>query len=104
MLVVKQRLTALGMMSLLFAERGVEVHFYDPSEQNVHVLRDHAKEAKVEKQIIHQKDYKELCDSLDKPKVFVFSIPHGSVGDKTIDGLEPYLEEGDITQYHGCFQ
>jgi 6-phosphogluconate dehydrogenase (decarboxylating) len=34
------------MMSLLFAEHGIEVHFYDPSEQNVHTLLDHAREAK----------------------------------------------------------
>ena len=85
-----------GMMSLLFAEHGVEVQFYDPSEENVRLLLDHAKEAKVQDKIVHQKDYKELCESLDKPKVFVFSIPHGSVGDKTIDGLRPYLEKGDI--------
>lgn len=83
-------------MSLLFAEHGVEVHFYDPSEDNVHLLIDHAKEAKVQDKIVHQKDYKELCSSLDKPKVFVFSIPHGSIGDKTVDGLRPFLEKGDI--------
>jgi 6-phosphogluconate dehydrogenase len=85
-----------GMMSLLFAENGIEVQFYDPSEENVHSLLEHAKEAKVQDKVVHQKDYEELCESLDKPKVFVFSIPHGSVGDKTIDGLRPYLEKGDI--------
>jgi 6-phosphogluconate dehydrogenase len=85
-----------GMMSLLFAEYGVEVHFHDPSEEHVHVLLDHAKDIKLDNKIVHQKDYEELCQSLDKPKVFVFSIPHGGVADKTIDGLEPYLEKGDL--------
>lgn len=27
---------------------------------------------------------------------FVFSIPHGSVGDKTVEGLEPHLKKGDV--------
>jgi 6-phosphogluconate dehydrogenase len=83
-------------MSLLFAEHGVEVHFYDPSEQNVHILLDQAKATKNHAKVVHQKDYKSLCESLDKPKVFVLSIPHGSVADKTIEGLRPYLEKGDV--------
>lgn len=48
---------------------------------------------------MHQKDYKELCQSLspnNEAKHFVFSIPHGDVGDKTVDGLEPYLNKGDV--------
>jgi 6-phosphogluconate dehydrogenase len=85
-----------GSMSLLFAEHGVEVNFYDPSEDNVKALLIQAKEAKREDKIVHQKDYKALCEALDKPRVFVFSIPHGNVGDKTVEGLEPYMEKGDI--------
>jgi 6-phosphogluconate dehydrogenase len=85
-----------GMLSLLFADYGIEVHFYDPSEKNAQLLLDHAKATNNQSKIVHHKDYKELCQSLDKPKVFVFSIPHGSVGDKTVDGLRPYLEKGDI--------
>jgi hypothetical protein len=27
---------------------------------------------------------------------FVFSIPHGNVRDKTVEGLQPFLEKGDI--------
>ena len=87
------------MMSLLFAEHGCEVHFYDPSEENVKELEREAKKIYAEKKIVHQKDYKELCESLggkDEPLHFVFSIPHGSVGDKTVEGLEPYLRKGDI--------
>lgn len=83
-------------MSLLFAEHGVEVNFYDPSEANDERLLDHAKEAKVEDKIIYRKDYESLCNNLGSPKVFVFSIPHGNIADKTIDGLRPFLKKGDI--------
>jgi 6-phosphogluconate dehydrogenase len=85
-----------GMMSLLFAEYGIEVDFYDPSEKNYKLLMDHAKEAKLEDKIKGHKDYKSLCDSLGSPKVFVFSIPFGNIADKTIDSLRPYLNKGDI--------
>jgi 6-phosphogluconate dehydrogenase len=59
-------------LALLFAEYGVEVHFHDPSEQNVHIMLDQAKANKNPAQIVQEKDYKGLCESLDKPKVFVF--------------------------------
>jgi 6-phosphogluconate dehydrogenase len=49
-----------------------------------------------EDKVFHQKDYKSLCEALGKPKVLVFSIPHGNVGDKIVEGLQPYLEKGDI--------
>lgn len=83
-------------MSLLFAELGVEVNFYDPSEEQDRTLLRHAKEAKLEHRIKYRKDYKSLCESLASPKVFVFSVPFGSVVDKTIDGLRPYLGKGDV--------
>ncbi|KIX94389.1 uncharacterized protein Z520_09775 [Fonsecaea multimorphosa CBS 102226] len=88
-----------GMMSLLYAEHGVEVHYFDPSEENVKQLQEHAESIHEENRIVHQKDYKELCESIsspDSPKLFVFSIPHGSVGDKTVESLRPYLQAGDI--------
>jgi 6-phosphogluconate dehydrogenase len=85
-----------GMMSLLLAELGVEVNFYDPSEEHDHTLLEHAKEAKVEDKIKYRKDYKDLCDNMGSPKVFVFSVPFGSIADKTIDGVRPYLQKGDI--------
>lgn len=83
-------------MSLLFAEHGIEVNFYDPMEENVTALLDQAKEVGREDNIIHRKEYEDLCKALDKPRVFVFSIPHGNVGDKTVEGLKPYLESGDV--------
>jgi 6-phosphogluconate dehydrogenase len=59
------------------------------STKNAQLLLDHAKATNTRYKVIHHKDYKELCRLLYKPKVFVFSIPHGSVGDK-------YLERGDV--------
>ncbi|KPI37561.1 6-phosphogluconate dehydrogenase, decarboxylating [Cyphellophora attinorum] len=88
-----------GMMSLLYAEHGVDVHFFDPSEENVHQLLHMAKKLKTDHKIVHEKDYEQLCKSISvpsQPRLFVFSIPHGTVGDKTVDSLMPYLQKGDV--------
>ena len=85
-----------GMMSLLFAELGAEVNFYDPSSENSAALLKHAKEAKLDHRVKSHKDYASLCDSLGSPKVFVFSLPHGTVGDSTVESLHPFLQAGDI--------
>ncbi|KAL9109798.1 MAG: hypothetical protein Q9227_005667 [Pyrenula ochraceoflavens] len=85
-----------GNMTLLFEEHGIKVHFFDPSEKNEEALLSHAKEAGLTDRIIPQKGYESLCKSLPSPRVFVFSIPHGDVADKTIDGLSPWLTKGDI--------
>ena len=83
-------------MSLLFAELGVEVNFFDPSQEHDRMLLDEAKAIKLEDKIKSRKDYKSLCESLGSPKVFVFSVPFGGVVDTTIDGLRPYLQKGDV--------
>ena len=62
-------------MSFLFAEYGVEVNFYDPSEENAETLLKEAEQAKLSDKIKWQKDYKSLCDCLGSQKVFVFSLP-----------------------------
>lgn len=87
-----------GMMTLLCAEHGIEVHMFDPSADNVNRVLKQAKEAGLDSRTFNQKDYESLCRSLpsDSPKVFLLSVPHGSVGDKTIDGLEPFLRAGDV--------
>jgi 6-phosphogluconate dehydrogenase len=41
-------------------------------------------------------DYDSLCKSLSTPRLLVFSLPHGSVGDKVLEGLEPHLSRDDI--------
>lgn len=88
-----------GMMSLLYAEHGLDVHFYDPNEENVRQLLEMAKSLKTDHKIVHEKDYEQLCSSIktgDQPRLFAFSIPHGDVGDNTVESLLPYIEKGDI--------
>ena len=45
---------------------------------------------------VHIIDYKSLCESLGSPKLIVFSLPHGDVGDIVLEGLMPYLQNDDI--------
>ena len=85
-----------GGMALLFAENGCHVSLEDPSEEAMDGIIKQAKEEGFGDRISKHSDYKSLCDSLDSPKVFVFSLPHGSVGDGVLAGLMPYLEKGDI--------
>jgi 6-phosphogluconate dehydrogenase len=68
-------------------------------EENADELEKEAKDIHLESWVVRQKDYKDLCESLsspDSPKLFVFSTPHGSVGDEIVKGLRPYLSKGDI--------
>jgi 6-phosphogluconate dehydrogenase len=88
-----------SMMSMLYAEHGLEVHFYDPDDQNVENLLRLSKTLKTDTKIVRQDGYEQLCKSIkseDQPRLFVFSIPHGEVGDRTVEGLLPFLEAGDI--------
>lgn len=87
-----------GGMALLFAENGIEVSLKDPSEETMDRVVETAKKAPAIPQGAVKKytDYKDLCASLDSPKVFVFSLPHGNVGDTVLGDLLPYLEKGDI--------
>lgn len=87
-----------GMMAILFAEYDIEVHIFDLSVENVNRVLELAKKVGLGSKVFHQKDYESLCQSLrsGSPKVFVLSVPHGSVGDKAVDGLEHFLSKGDI--------
>lgn len=85
-----------GGMALLFAENGVAVSLNDPSEDTMDRLLNTAKEQGLGSKLSKHSSYDDLCKSLDSPKVFIFSLPHGSVGDSVLDGLHPYLESGDI--------
>ena len=42
-------------MSLLYADYGVEVHYYDPSDENCSKLQEYAKHLKAEDKIIQQR-------------------------------------------------
>lgn len=83
-------------MAQLFAENGVHVSLEDPSEEAMDGLLKKAKEQGFGDKMSKHTDYKSLCESLDSPKVFVYSLPHGTVGDSVTDGLMPYLSKGDI--------
>ncbi|KAL5119397.1 hypothetical protein ACEQ8H_002666 [Pleosporales sp. CAS-2024a] len=47
-------------------------------------------------------DYDSLSKSLSKPRLLVFSLPHGHVGDSVFQGPIPYLERNDM--FLGCGQ
>ncbi|TKA76537.1 hypothetical protein B0A55_05674 [Friedmanniomyces simplex] len=86
-----------GGMAQLFAENGIHVSLQDPSDDQMNVVLDAAKQSKIPSdRFSKHTDYKSLCESLDKPKVFFWSLPHGTVGDGVLGGLLPYLEKGDI--------
>ena len=83
-------------MALLFAEHGITVLLNDPSESTIdNLLKTAGKDGLRDKMEKHL-DYDSLCRNLDSPKVFIFSLPHGTVGDSVVDGLHPYLEKGDL--------
>ncbi|KAK4691744.1 hypothetical protein P7C71_g5323, partial [Lecanoromycetidae sp. Uapishka_2] len=83
-------------MALLFAEHGIKVLLSDPSEDTVNKLLETAKKDNLEDNLEKHLDYEDLCKHLDSPKIFVFSLPHGTVGDSVVDGLHPFLEKGDL--------
>lgn len=83
-------------MTLLFAENGVQVSCQDPSGETVDKLIQSAKDQGITPLPTKHEDYKDFCASLDSPKVIFFSLPHGTVGDTVVDGLQQYLDKGDI--------
>lgn len=85
-----------GGMALLFAEKGLNVSLQDPSSKAMKGIKSQAEKDGVGERISLHEDYKSLCASLESPKVFFFSLPHGNVGDTVFDGLLPYLDKGDI--------
>ncbi|KAL8873860.1 MAG: hypothetical protein Q9174_000740 [Haloplaca sp. 1 TL-2023] len=85
-----------GGMALLFAEHGVTVSLNDPSEETMDQLLATAREEGLQDRLEKHGSYEDLCNSLSSPRIFVFSLPHGNVGDAVVDGLHPYLDKGDI--------
>ena len=83
-------------MAMLFAEHGITVLLNDPSEDTVNELLGNAQKDGIRHKMGKHQSYEDLCKSLDSPKVFVFSLPHGTVGDSVVEGLHPYLEKGDL--------
>jgi 6-phosphogluconate dehydrogenase len=107
-----------AMMSLLMAERGYEVHFYDPGklkhpsslyqplgtdiplgQENMDTLDHQAKDIHLEDKVRPAKSYEDVCKAIEtpgQPKVFMFSTPHGGPADKCVEALRPFLNKGDI--------
>ncbi|KAL9128933.1 MAG: hypothetical protein Q9217_002487 [Psora testacea] len=106
-----------GGMALLFAQHGIRVSLNDPSEENMNRVLENAKKDDgngngngngngdgdgvllLQDRLSKHSNYTDLCKSLDSPKapkVFVFSLPHGTVGDSVVQGLQPYLNKGDL--------
>lgn len=83
-------------MALLLAENDITVLLEDPDEQCVNTVLARATRDGLQDKLENHHGYEELCKNLDSPKVFIFSLPHGTVGDSVVDGLHPYLEKGDI--------
>lgn len=83
-------------MALLFAEHGYSVALQDPSKKAMEGIKKNAEEDKLGDKISIHENYESLCNALDTPRVFVWSLPHGSVGDTVLEGLLPYLDKGDI--------
>ncbi|RYP08021.1 hypothetical protein DL764_002167 [Monosporascus ibericus] len=88
-----------SMMSLLLAELGVEVFYYDPSDKNMDTLEQQSKDMKLNDKVHRTGGYDEVCKNLEtpeQPKVFMFSTPHGEPADKCVEALKPNLKRGDI--------
>lgn len=112
-----------SMISLLLAELGIEVFYYDPSKafasntpplltvtnsttdtKNLDTLEQQSKTIKLDSKLHRSTDYTEICQNLDspsshddqQPKVFLFSTPHGAPADACVEGLKPHLRPGDV--------
>ena len=85
-----------GGMSLLLAEHGISVSIRDPSTETVDKLIKSAESQGIHHKLSKHTDYEDFCASLSSPKIIFFSLPHGTVGDTVVDGLQQYLEKGDV--------
>lgn len=86
-----------GGMALLLAENGINVSIQDPSSETVDALIKSASDQGITSAKLSKfEDYKSLCGSLSSPKVIFFSLPHGTVGDTVSEGLQDYLNRGDV--------
>ncbi|KAF1810062.1 6-phosphogluconate dehydrogenase C-terminal domain-like protein [Eremomyces bilateralis CBS 781.70] len=91
------------MMSLGFAEQGLDVSLWDISNENVSQAINMAKEAQEKEKLLKGKiegfrDIHDFANSMkgDKPAVYIFSITHGKPADSVMEKIWDYLTEGDI--------
>ncbi|KAF5540022.1 6-phosphogluconate dehydrogenase [Fusarium phyllophilum] len=86
-------------MSLLFAEKGCKVYYFDISEYNMKAAEKMVKDVNEETRVFRQHSYQQLCEeiySANHPRIIIFSIPHGNPGDECVKALRPYMTKGDI--------
>lgn len=86
-------------MALLFADHDFQVSIFDVNSSNIDETLPHLKKQKNSQNISGYKDYDKFVSSLgsnNEPKLFLFSITHGSPADEVLKSLSPYLKKGDI--------
>jgi 6-phosphogluconate dehydrogenase len=91
------------MMSLGFAEQGLNVSLWDISESNVNQALEMARQAQEEEKSLRGtvdgfKDIHEFTQSLkdNEPAVYIFSITHGAPADSVLEKIHGDLRDGDI--------
>jgi 6-phosphogluconate dehydrogenase len=85
-----------GAVSLLFAEKGLDVSIVDTSRASLDKVAKNAEAAGLSKRIHICEDYDALCQGLGSPKVFIFSLPNGRPGDSVVAQLKSRVSKGDI--------
>jgi 6-phosphogluconate dehydrogenase len=89
-----------SMMTLRFAELGLEVSVWDIEKKNVDKVVDYAKrDHNIEGRVLGFYDINEFTKSLEGKsdrKLFMFSITHGKPADEVLQMIKPDLKRGDI--------
>ncbi|GAD95178.1 6-phosphogluconate dehydrogenase, decarboxylating [Paecilomyces variotii No. 5] len=88
-----------SMMTLAFAELGLDVSVWDVKKENVDQILGYAKGAKTSKgKVDGFYDINKFVKSLDVAprKLFMFSITHGNPADSVLSMIKPDLKRGDI--------
>ncbi|KAH0613693.1 uncharacterized protein H6S33_005579 [Morchella sextelata] len=86
-------------MALLFADHDFHVSIFDVNSSNIDDALPHLKKQKNSQKISGYKDYDKFVSSLggnNEPRLFLFSITHGSPADEVLKSLSPHLKKGDI--------
>ncbi|KXJ86010.1 6-phosphogluconate dehydrogenase [Microdochium bolleyi] len=86
-------------MTLLMAEVGYHVFFFDPSDKNMETLDKQERDLHLHDKATRCSSYEEVCDKIKeagRPRVFVLSTPHGGPADKCVEAVQPHLDKGDI--------
>lgn len=79
-------------LALNFESKGFSVSVYDLSEEKVNEIID----ANEGKRLFGTTNIEEFIQSLEIPRKILIMVPAGSITDKAIDSLLPYLVKNDI--------